>query len=85
MKGVHFTVKVFVVYGSRKHLHRLMSVCIALETCFHYSGEYVYFSFDPTNFLNEHCPELGLKVDVERWSTNYFNFKVIGDNGFESH
>jgi hypothetical protein len=77
--ATHFTVKVFVVYGTLEQISGLMGCCIALEASFHYSGEYLYFATDPTELLNEHCPELGLKASVETWTTNCFNFQVVDE------
>jgi hypothetical protein len=77
MKATDFYVKVFVVYGSRKAIAQLMGVCAATEISFHYSGEYIYFSTDPTEFLNQVCPALKLKANIETWLTTCFNFQKV--------
>jgi len=46
--------------------------------CFHYSGEYLYFSYDPTELIKE--AGMDLKVDIEHWSMLCFNFKDAPNN-----
>nr|DAF67742.1 MAG TPA: hypothetical protein [Caudoviricetes sp.] len=64
---------VFVVYGSKSEMISLISFMAEREYCFHYSGEYVYFSYDPTDIIKE--ANMPLKVDKEIWGTNCFSFR----------
>lgn len=44
---------VYVVYGSRSEIGQLIAFLVSGEMCFHYSGEYLYFSYDPTELIKE--------------------------------
>lgn len=44
---------VYVVYGSRSEISQLIAFLVSGEMCFHYSGEYLYFSYDPTELIKE--------------------------------
>ena len=52
-----------------------MFALIVMELSFHYSGEYVYFNDDPTDFIKNNCSELDLTIAEECWSDNCLNFK----------
>lgn len=69
---------VYVVYGSRSEISQLIAFLVSGEMCFHYSGEYLYFSYDPTDFIKE--VGMDLKVDIEHWSMLCFNFKDAPNN-----
>lgn len=68
-------IKVYVAYGNKKDIDRLMFALIAMEQPFHYSGEYVYFNYDPTGFIKNNCSELELTIAEELWFNNCLNFK----------
>lgn len=69
---------VYVVYGSRSEIIQLIAFLVSGEMCFHYSGEYLYFSYDPTELIRE--DGMDLKVDIEHWSMLCFNFKDAPNN-----
>lgn len=69
---------VYVVYGSRSEISQLIAFLVSGEMCFHYSGEYLYFSCDPTELIKE--AGMDLKVDIEHWSMLCFNFKDAPNN-----
>lgn len=69
---------VYVVYGSRSEISQLIAFLVSGEMCFHYSGEYLYFSYDPTDLIKE--VGMDLKVDIEHWSMLCFNFKDAPNN-----
>ncbi len=69
---------VYVVYGSRSEISQLIAFLVSGEMCFHYSGEYLYFSYDPTELIKEEG--MDLKVDIEHWSMLCFNFKDAPNN-----
>ena len=69
---------VYVVYGSRSEISQLIAFLVSAEMCFHYSGEYLYFSYDPTELIKEEG--MDLKVDIEHWSMLCFNFKDAPNN-----
>lgn len=69
---------VYVVYGSRSEISQLIAFLVSGEMCFHYSGEYLYFSYDPTELIKE--VGMDLKVDIEHWSMLCFNFKDAPNN-----
>lgn len=69
---------VYVVYGSRSEISQLITFLVSGEMCFHYSGEYLYFSYDPTELIKE--AGMDLKVDIEHWSMLCFNFKDAPNN-----
>jgi hypothetical protein len=75
METKNDNVSVYVVYGGKKEITRLVYLLTALEMPYSYSGEYCYFNSDITELLNSQCPELGLKCEKETWSTNCFNFR----------
>lgn len=52
-----------------------MFALTAMEQSFHYSGEYVYFNYDPTDFIKNNCSELELTIAEELWFNNCLNFK----------
>lgn len=69
---------VYVVYGSRSEISQLIAFLVSGEMNFHYSGEYLYFSYDPTELIKE--TGMDLKVDIEHWSMLCFNFKDAPNN-----
>lgn len=42
-----------MVYGSRTEISKFIAFLVSGEWAFHYSGEYLYFSNDPTELINE--------------------------------
>lgn len=64
---------VYVVYGSRTEISNLIAFLVSGEWAFNYSGEYLYFSNDPTELIKE--AGMDLKVVTEHWVTNCFGFK----------
>ena len=44
---------VYVVYGSRTEISNLIAFLVSGEWAFNYSGEYLYFSNDPTELIKE--------------------------------
>lgn len=64
---------VYVVYGSRTEISKFIAFLVSGEWAFNYSGEYLYFSNDPTELIKE--AGMDLKAVTEHWCTNCFGFK----------
>ena len=60
---------VYVVYGSRTEISNLIAFLVSGEWAFNYSGEYLYFSNDPTELIKE--AGMDLKAVTEHWCTNW--------------
>lgn len=69
---------VYVVYGLHSEISKFIAFLVSAEMCFHYSGEYLYFSYDPTGLIKE--AGMDLKVDIEHWSMLCLNFKDAPNN-----
>ena len=44
---------VYVVYGLRTEISKFIAFLVSGEWAFNYSGEYLYFSNDPTELIKE--------------------------------
>ena len=64
---------VYVVYGLRTEISKFIAFLVSGEWAFNYSGEYLYFSNDPTELIKE--AGMDLKAVTEHWCTNCFGFK----------
>lgn len=69
--------KVYTIYGNKQQLIKLINILAENEYCFHFSGEYIYLSYDITNWLQENYPQLNLVCNMENWTLSCFNFDVI--------
>lgn len=71
-----------VYYETRTEINKFIAFLVSGEWAFNYSGEYLYFSYDPSELIKE--AGMNLKAVTEQWCTDCFGFQNAPTKEYDS-